>query len=192
MNIKAGDKVRVIKDIRYCYTIKKGDIVEIDYIEDRNYYLKGCKFLSGNQYWLFEHEFELVKDDKKYIWYLDDEEGTYFLYAKGLDVIKFTKNGEPAKYIKTGEQSSMLLTEEEAKQSPFFDKFTKHDPSKRWYHIRMKGNEVDYLNLKLSDGEYCMANDEECELFKTKFTEEECNEIIGTNSILYKEECRHD
>lgn len=193
MDIKVGDKVRVTEDVKYCDTIKNGDIVEIDCVENDHYYVKG-HFFNGpikEQYYLLEHEFELVEENKKYIWYLDSEDGTYFLYDRGLDIVKFNKNGTNAKKIKTGERPSMLLTEEEAKQSPFFDKFKKHDPLEKWYYIRMKGSKC-YLNLNFNDGNYFMDDNEEYGPHKSKFKEEECNEIIGTSSILYKEECQHD
>lgn len=96
---------------------------------------------------------------------------------------------DEAEEIKSCKDACYLLTEEEARKSPFFDKFKKHDPSEKWYYIRMKGNQKDYLNLNISDGEYFMDDNDEYVPFKATFTEKECNEIIGTSSILYKEKC---
>lgn len=59
----------------------------------------------------------------------------------------------------------------------------------KWYYIRMKGNEDGYLNLNFNDDSYSMNDNDEYGPHKTKFTKEECDEIIGTSSILYKEEC---
>lgn len=194
---KAGNKVRVVKDVEHCDTIKKGDIVEINYVsvEYGEYYVKGHIFNDGSEdnYWLREEEFELFEgdgeSDKKYVWYLDSEDSVYFLNVY-VDFVKFNNKHytKEIEEIKNGENVSYLLTEEQAKQSPFFDKFTKHDPfGEKWYYIRMKGNDEDYLNLDINDGEYFMDDEYERGFYKVKFTEEECNEIIGTSSILYKE-----
>lgn len=193
---KAGDKVRVIKDVNYCNTIKKGNIVEIEYVVAKyRYYVKDHVFNDGfeEKYWLHENEFELVKEpiesDKKYTWYLDSEDSVYFL-NEYTDVVKLNKKHYTTEIEKTknGENVGYLLTEEQAKQSPFFDKFTKHDPfEEKWYYIRMKGNDEEYLNLNINVGKYFMDDNDEYVPFKATFTEEECNEIIGTSSILYKE-----
>lgn len=196
---KAGDKVRItLQDVnKECNLLSVGDVVEIDRVsvEYGEYYVKGHIFNDGSEdhYYLYEDEFELVNEpietDKKYVWYLDLRDGIYFLndYSNVIKLNKkyYTKDIEK---IKNGENVYFLLTEEQAKQSPFFDKFTKHDPfEEKWYYIRMKCNDDDYLNLNINDGEYFMDDNDEYVPFKATFTEEECNEIIGTSSILYKE-----
>lgn len=191
MEIKSGSKVRVIKGDGGCDTIKKGDVVEIGYVSNGFYYLKYHKFnknLGPTQYYLLKDEFELVEEpDKKYIWYLDSEDSVYFLNnLLGVDKWALDETQE----IKNGKDMCYMLTEEEARKSPFFDKFKKHDPSEKWYYIRMKGNEDGYLNLNFNDDSYSMNDKDEYGPHKTKFTKEECDEIIGTSSILYKEECR--
>ncbi|WP_336663561.1 hypothetical protein [Kurthia gibsonii] len=186
---KNGDKVRVIEDVRFCKTIKKGDIVEIDRVEfGFQYYIKGHNFKDGSQYYLNDDEFELVEEpsDKRYVWYLDSEDETYFLCFDGA-VYKY--NSPANEDLKKGKHISFLLTEEEARKSPFFDKFKKHDPFEKWYYIRMKGNDEDYLNLNFDDDSYFMDDEDEYGTHKTKFTKKECDEIVGTSSILYKEEC---
>lgn len=188
MEIKSGSKVRVVKDVRGCDTIKKGDIVEVDRIEyDYHYYVKGHTFVDGVQYYFNRDEIELVEEpDKSYIWYLDSEDGTHFLCFDGA----IYKIGSPTnEEFKKGKHVGYLLTEEEARKSPFFDKFKKHDPFEKWYYIRMKGNEDGYLNLNFNDDSYSMNDKDEYGPHKTKFTKEECDEIVGTSSILYKEEC---
>lgn len=187
---KVGNKVRVIKDINCCDTIKKGDVVEIDRAEYGAYYIKGHIFNDGSedQYWMWGSEFELFegdgKSDKKYIWYLDGEKYAYFL-NNILGVEKWCSHETDE--IKNGKDACYLLTEEQAKQSPFFDKFAKHDPfGEKLYHIRMKGNS-EYLNYNTNSEEYILSTKITISGFKTEFTEEECNEIIGTGSILYKE-----
>lgn len=199
---KSGDKVRITsQDVNEeCEFLEVGDIVEIEYVLDDyefenniKYFISGYTFDDGGQYYLYEDEFKLVKEsvesDKKYTWYLDSEDSVYFL-NEYTDVVKLNKKHYTTEIEKTknGENVGYLLTEEQAKQSPFFDKFTKHDPfEEKWYYIRMKGNVGDYLNLDINDGEYFMNDGDECDSYKTKFTEEECNEIVGTSSILYKE-----
>lgn len=189
MKIKAGDKVRVIKDILGCATIKKGDVAEVEYSEyDKHYYLKDHLFydISRGQYYLHKSEFELVEESKKYIWYLDDEDGTYFL-CSGNYILKYNNKHGVFKETKKGESDHYLLTEEQARKSPFFDKFEKHNPFEEWYCIRMKDNEKDYLNLNMNDGSYFMGDDDEYDYYKVKFKEKEADEIIGTSSILYRE-----
>lgn len=193
MMIKAGDKVRVIKDVEsFCDTIKKGDVVEIESIAGIEFRVKGHGYNDevvndkGGKFFLLKEEFEPVEEpeDKKYIWYLDSEDGTYFINDL-LGVDKWCSH--EIQEIKKGKDACYLLTEEEVRQSPFFDKFKKHDPFEKWYYIRMKGNDEDYLNLNFNDGNYFMDDNEEYGPHKSKFTEKECGEIIGTSSILYKE-----
>lgn len=190
---KAGDKVRITSHNvnEECKFLKVGDIVEIKEVSvDFEYFVSGYAFnITGEDYYLYEDEFELVNEsvesDKKYIWYLDGEKYTYFL-NNILGVEKWCSH--ETEEIKNGKDACYLLTEEEAKQSPFFDKFAKHDPfEEKWYYIRMKGNDDDYLNLNFDDDSYFMDDEDERGFYKVKFTEEECNEIIGTSSILYKE-----
>lgn len=55
-----------------------------------------------------------------------------------------------------------------------------------WYYIRIKGDKTQWLNLNLKDDKYFMSDKDEYEMYKTKFTKEECDEIIGTSRILHK------
>lgn len=191
---KNGDKVRVIEDVRFCKTIKKGDIVEIDRVEGGiQYYIKGHNFEGGIQYYLNDDEFELVEEssNKKYVWYLDGQKDVYFLNNL-LGVEKWYSHA--TQEIKNGKDACYLLTEEEARKSPFFDKFAKHDPfEEKLYYIFVKGQEWRYrecLNLEIETSHYFFGNDVETVGFKIKFTEKEANEIIGTSTILCKEKCR--
>lgn len=194
MEIKSGSKVRVIKGDGGCDTIKKGDVVEIDYVSNSFYYLKYHKFnknLGASQYYLLKDEFELLKKpDKKYIWYLDSEDGTYFLFFDGA----IYKIGSlTSEEFKKGKHAGYLLTEEEARKSPFFDKFKKHDPfEEKLYYILVKGQDWEdrqFLNLEVESSRYFFDNDVETDGFKITFTEKEADEIIGASPILYKEEC---
>lgn len=193
MSVKTGDKVRIIKDVRGCRTIKKGDIVEIDRIEYDAYYVKDHKFVGGTQYHLNYDEFELVEEprNKKYVWYLDSEDGTYFLnYLLGVE--KWYPH--EIEEIKNGKDACYLLTEEEARKSPFFNKFKKHDPFKeKLYYILVKGQDWEdrqFLNMEVESSRCFFDNNVETDGFKITFTEKEADEIIGTSTILYKEECR--
>lgn len=133
---------------------------------------------------------EYKNEDKSYIWYLDSEDGTYFLNNL-LGVDKWTL--DETKEIKNGKDACYMLTEEEARKSPFFDKFKKHDPlEEKLYYILVKGQDWqdrEYLNLDVESSKYFFSDGVELADFKTKFTEKEADEIIGTSSILYKEEC---
>lgn len=191
MEIKSGSKVRVIEDVVGCSAIKKGDIVDIDCVEQDKHYVKGHTFADGYQYYLNRDEFELAEEpDKSYIWYLDSEDGTYFLCFDGA----IYKIGSPTnEEFKKGKHAGYLLTEEEARKSPFFDKFKKHDPfEEKLYYILVKGQDWEdrqFLNLEVESSRYFFDNDVETDGFKITFTEKEADEIIGTSSILYKEEC---
>ncbi|MEG0380064.1 MAG: hypothetical protein RR603_00030 [Kurthia sp.] len=191
MMIKAGDKVRVIKDVEsFCDTIKKGDVVEIESIAGIEFRVKGHGYNDevvndkGGKFFLLKEEFEPVEEpeDKKYIWYLDSEDGTYFINDL-LGVDKWCSH--EIQEIKKGKDACYLLTEEEARQSPFFDKFKKHDLFEELFYIRMKGSKG-YLNLDTNNNVF-FAYSNALFSYKYEFTEEECNEIIGTSSILYKE-----
>lgn len=120
-------------------------------------------------------------------------DGTEYMKEKDYVVIEVVD--EDGDYLVEGvwcindEMIEGLYEEDEAKKSPFFDKFTKHDPFEEKYYIRMKGNEDEYLNLNVIKGGYFMNDTDEYGPHKTKFTKEECDGIIGTSSILYKEEC---
>lgn len=198
---KTGDKVVIRKDLVvgewygdwYWNTgkeyMKEKDYVVIDKIYDFRYRVGNGWYITDEMIeGLYkEEEKEMsVKTDKNYIWYLDCEDGTYFLNNL-LGVEKWRSH--ETEEIKNGKDMCYLLTEEQAKKSPFFDKFKKHDSSEKWYYIRMKGNEDEYLNLNVIKGGYSMNDNDEYGPHKTKFTKEECDGIIGTSSILYKEEC---
>lgn len=191
---KVGDKVVIRKDL--VDGVEYGDVElwsEMEYLKEKDYVVidgvdEVGDYRLENTHWYITDEIieGLYKDVKKYVWYLDSEDETYFLCFDGA-VYKY--NSPANEDLKKGKHISFLLTEEEARKSPFFDKFKKHDPSEKWYYIRMKGNDRDYLNLNINDGEYFMDDNDEYVPFKATFTEEECDEIIGTSSILYKEEC---
>lgn len=190
-----GDKVVIRKDL--VDGVEYGDVElwsEMEYLKEKDYVVidgvdEYGDYRLENTHWYITNEIieGLYKGVKKYIWYLDSEDGTYFLNNL-LGVDKWTLY--ETKEIKNGKDMCYLLMEEEARKSPFFDKFKKHDPlEEKWYYIHMKGNNTECLNLNVIEGRYSMDDNDEYGPHKVKFTEEECNEIIGTSSILYKEEC---
>lgn len=72
MKAEVGDKVRVIEDVRFCDTIKKGDIVEIEYVDTDGidgpyeFYVKGHEFSNGiSPYFLYVEDFELVEKENE-------------------------------------------------------------------------------------------------------------------------------
>lgn len=190
---KKGEKVVIRKDLEigkdygdFEWHVGKEHLKEKDYVVISKYYGEAYEI---DECIITDEMIEgLYKDVKKYVWYLDSEGGAYFLNNL-LGADKWTS--DEVKEIKNGKDACYLLTEEKARKSPFFDKFAKHDPFKeKLYYIRMKGNQKDYLISNTNDGEYFMYDNDEYIPFKSTFTEEECNEIIGNSSILYKEECR--
>lgn len=191
---KNGDKVVIRKDLKVgevygeCYWcdgteyMKEKDYVVIEGVdEDGDFLVEGG--------WCINDEMieGLYKDVKKYVWYLVSEDGAYFLCFDGA-VYKY--NSPANEDLKKSKHISFLLTEEEARKSPFFDKFEKHDPFEKWYYIHMKGNNTECLNLNVIEGRYSMDDNDEYGPHKVKFNEKEADEIIGTSTILYKEECR--
>lgn len=196
VDIKAGDRVRVIKGVGGCSAIKKGDIVDIDCVEQDNYYVKGHTFADGIQYYLNRDEFELVKEpkeiDKKYIWVSETFTHNNKEYLYVLDNYKFTiptiteNNNEFHKSLLKGDRLEFLLTEEQAKQSPLFNSFKPVEITKPMYHVKVNSKfipieEHGYLS-KMKLGGYVMDK----MYRKTKqdrylFTEEEATELV-TNS----------
>lgn len=199
VEIKAGDKVRVIKDVNYCNTIKKGDIVEIDRVsvEYGKYYVKDHEFGGGSQYYLNGNEFELVKEptetDKKYIWVSETFTHNNKEYVYVLDNYKYTiptiteNNNEFHKSLLKGDRLEFILTEEQANQSPLFNSFKPVEITKPMYHVKVNSNyipieEHGYLS-KMKLGGYVMDK----MYRKTKqdrylFTEEEATELVNNSN----------
>lgn len=199
VDIKAGDRVRVIKDVNYCNTIKKGDIVEIDRVsvEYGKYYVKDHEFGGGSQYYLNGDEFELVKEptetDKKYIWVSETFTHNNKEYVYVLDNYKYTiptiteNNNEFHKSLLKGDRLEFILTEEQAKQSPLFNSFKPVEITKPMYHVKVNSKyipieEHGYLS-KMKLGGYVMDK----MYTKTKqdrylFTEEEANELVNNSN----------
>lgn len=198
VNIKAGGKVRIIKDVGiYGSIIKKGDVVEIDRVVNSKYYVKGHTFADGVQYWLWKNEFELVEEpiesDKKYIWVSDTFTHNNKEYLYVLDIYKFTvptitkNNNEFHKSLLKGDRLEFLLTEEQAKQSPLFDSFKPVEITKPMYHVKVNSKHIPieehgYLS-KMKLGGYVMDK----MYRKTKqdrylFTEEEAIELVNNSN----------
>lgn len=191
------DKVVIRKDLIHgeCY----GDVewwAKMDYLKEKDYVViervdEDGDYWIENDWCITDEMIEgLYKDVKKNVWYLDSEDGTYFLNNL-LGVDKWTL--DETKEIKNGKDMCYMLTEEEARKSPFFDKFKKHDPfEEKLYYILVKGQDWEdrqFLNLEVESSRYFFDNDVETDGFKITFTEKEADEIIGNSSILYKEEC---
>lgn len=179
---KTGDKVRVIKDVKYCDTIKKGDIVEIDNIESNKYYfVKGHKFNDCfvEKYYLIESEFSVL-DDKEYIWYCKDEQGRFHILDKHNLLVYYCDELSELDDMELSEYNLYALTTEQASKSVFYSLLNKKELNTDLYCIHMKGFNK-YLNFDKVKGTYSMG------IYPYAFTEKEADEIIGSSSILYKE-----
>lgn len=194
---KKGDKVVIRKDLevgkwygKLKWTESKDYLKEKDYVVIKRVDSDGDHVIESGLCITVEMIQGLYEEDKSYIWYLDSEDGTYFLNNL-LGVDKWTL--DETKEIKNGKDMCYMLTEEEARKSPFFDKFKKHDPfEEKLYYILVKGQDWEgrqFLNLEVESSRYFFDNDVETDGFKITFTEKEADEVIGTSSILYKEEC---
>lgn len=199
VDIKAGDRVQVIKDVRSCNTIKKGDIVEIDRFEYGAYYVKvkGHEFVNVGQYYLHRDEFELVNEpiesDKKYIWVSDTFTHNNKEYLYVLDDYKFTtltiieNNTSFYQSLIKGDRLEFLLTEEQAKQSPLFNSFKPVEITKPIYHVKVNSKyipieEHGYLS-KMKLGGYVMDKMyRNTKQDRYLFTEEEATELVNNSN----------
>lgn len=198
VEIKAGDKVRVIKDVGICGSIiKKGDVVEIDRVVNSKYYVKGHSFADGVQYWLWKNEFELfeetIESDKKYIWVSDTFTHNNKEYLYVLDNYKFTtltiieNNNRFYQSLLKSDRLEFLLTEEQAKQSPLFDSFKPVEITKPMYHVKVNSKfipieEHGYLS-KMKLGGYVMDKMyRETKQDRYLFTEEEATELVNNSN----------
>lgn len=131
------------------------------------------------------------EDETKYLWASDEYEVGGFKYIKFLIKGNNTRSHDVDsrlhKEILKGKHDKFLMTESEAKEHHLFKAMNRMEVEKEeLYYIRIKGNETECINYCCDHGIYSIDNVDEEAGFKTKFTKEECDEIIGTSTILHK------
>lgn len=136
---------------------------------------------------MISHKYE---EEHKYVWYFEERGETYFLTKKAL--IKASSRKHLRKVL-NGEVDGTLITEEEAKKSTFFHFgiLSKHTPppKEQLYYVCVPTSTGNlYMNYSTVEDVYYAGSIIEDDYHRTKFTEKEANKIIGTSTVLYKEE----
>lgn len=136
------------------------------------------------------------EDDTKYLWMTDEflygwnSEKSVLILSKNNRTHQYLVSSDSYKEILKGNFPCDLMTESEAKNHLLFNSVKRVEVEKEeLYYVRLNGSLIEdgYLNHNQSNGSYFMSDCDEEAWFKTKFTEEECDKIIGTSEILYKE-----
>ena len=197
MKYQKGDKI-VLRDdlvVGWFYGIREWteamqELLElpyltIEYASELNFYRLEetvCIISEG----MISHKYE----EERYVWYFEERGETYFLTKKAL--IRASSRKHLRKLL-NGEVDGTLLTEEEAKQSTFFHFgiLNKHTPppKEQLYYVCIPTSTGNlYMNYLISEDVYYAGSIIEDNYHRTKFTEEEADKIIGTSTVLYKEE----
>lgn len=187
-----GDKVVIRKDLRVGEWygniqwwhmdefLKEKDFVVIDTVDEDGDYIVDGQCVSDE---MISHKYE---DKKRYVWYFQDRDATYFLEQNSL--VKASSTFYLDKVFK-GEVEKALLTEEEARQSLFFNTLKKYTPQNELlYYVCAVGEPGDmYVNYSIAHGVYFFGGKFEDSNHRTKFKEEEANRLIGSSPLLFKE-----
>lgn len=198
MKYQEGDKVVIRKDLELGKEYGKDGWVE------------GMKHLANEPYVTIEHKLSeghyLVVDtvyritdemiSHKYeeelsVWYCEDDKYFHVLCCDGsiFTINKASDNGDTLNNILEGHSDSFLLPLEEAKKSAIYPVLKCVEVKKpKMYYIRMGLGNLSYVNYDEEEGQYFLSSKIETEHERTMFTEEEANKIVGTDSILVKEE----
>lgn len=197
MKYQKGDKVVIRKDLKAGEVYgKDGWVSEMERLLDTPYVTISLVLSEG--YYEIENTNYKVTDEMishkygesepKYVWHCKDKNSTYVLTNEGFFKVSSDSTYEK---ILNGDFSSYLLTEEEAKKTIFYPILKKHTPppKEKLYYVCISGSVGNmYLNLFLEDDTYYFGSKDESPRHRTKFTEEEADKIIGTSTVLCKEE----
>lgn len=136
---------------------------------------------------MISHKYE----EELSVWYCEDDKYVHVLCCDGsiFTINKASDNGDTLNNILERPTDSFLLTLEEAKKSAIYLVLKRVKVNKpRMYYICKGLGDFKYVNYDVVSGEYFLSTKEETENERTMFTEEEADKIVGTNSILTKEE----
>jgi len=200
MKYQEGDKVVIRKDLEFGKEYGKDGWVE------------GMKHLANEPYVTIEHRLseghysvldtdyritdEMIShkyEEERYVWVCEDKDNTHILWRDG-SILTHTNDsvqGSTLQEILSPHlQENYLLTEEEAKKSAFYPVLQPTELYKeKLFHIFMLGSSKNTcLNYDIVNDNYFMSTLQEDIETITKFTEEESDKIIGTSTVLYKEE----
>ena len=137
---------------------------------------------------MISHKYE---EAELYVWYCEDAKYVHVLCCDGsiFTINKASDNGDTLNNILERPTDSFLLPLEEAKKSAIYPVLKCVEVKKpKMYYIRMGLGDYSYVNYEVEEGKYFLSSKNETEYERTMFTEEEADKIVGTNSILTKEE----
>lgn len=194
-----GDKVVIRKDLELGKEYGKDGWVErMKHLADEPYVTIEHKLSEGhysvvNTVYritdeMISHKYE---EADLFVWYCEDAKYVHVLCCDGTvyTMSKNPDNQDKINKILEGYSDSFLLPLEEAKKSALYPALKCVEVKKpKMYYIRMGLGDYSYVNYEVEEGKYFLSSKNETEYERTKFTEEEADKIVGTNSILTKEE----
>lgn len=197
MRYQKGDKVVIREDLKVGK--KYGNITWLEGMEPMKSMLfttilgvgdKGSYVLDTG--WCVSEEMISHKyEEELSVWYCEDDKYAHVLCCDGsiFTINKASDNGDTLNNILERPTDSFLLTLEEAEKSAIYLVLKRVKVNKpKMYYICMGLGDFKYVNYDVVSGEYFLSTKEETENERTMFTEEEADKIVGTNSILTKEE----
>lgn len=201
---KVGDKVVLRNDLvfgkkygRFEWGRKKDEYLgDLDYVEILNVFSESAYEVTTG--WCITDEMieglyeEPIEDETKYLWASDEYEASGFKYIKfmikGNNARSYDVDSMLHKEILKGKHDKFLMTESEAKEHHLFKAMNRMEVEKEeLYFIRPFDCEQQHL-IELGGG-YLFVGDKDHYVnseARKHFTKEECDEIIGTSTILHK------
>lgn len=198
-----GDKVVLRKDLEPDVTYSGSswvegmqELSELPYVEitdvgEHKDSGKVVYFITGSDYVISDEMISHKYEEELSVWYCEDDKYAHVLCCDGsiFTINKASDNGDTLNNILERPTDSFLLTLEEAEKSAIYLVLKRVKVNKpKMYYICMGLGDFKYVNYDVVSGEYFLSTKEETENERTMFTEEEADKIVGTNSILTKEE----
>lgn len=205
MKYQVGDKIVLRKDLvsgqsyGLCFWTSWMDyLVDRDYltiseVNGKSYKVKGATIHNITDEMISHKYEEEGGEEGRHVWVCKDEINTHILWHDGSilthpndSVQGSSLQGILSPYLK----ENYLLTEEEARKSAFYSILQPTDlhKEKLFYIFIVGSSKTHCLNYDIVNDSYFMSTPKEGEETRTKFTEEEADKIIGTSTVLYKEE----
>lgn len=198
MKYQEGDKVVIRKDLELGEEYgKDGWVEEMKHLANAPYVTIEHKLSEGHYsvvdtvYRITDEMISHKYEEELSVWYCEDDKYAHVLCCDGsiFTINKASDNGDTLNNILERPTDSFLLTLEEAKKSAIYLVLKRVKVNKpKMYYIRMGLGDFKYVNYDVVSGEYFLSTKEETKNERTMFTEEEADKIVGTNSILTKEE----
>lgn len=211
-----GDKVVLRKDLEPDVTYSGSswvegmqELSELPYVEITDvgehkdsgkvvYFITGSDYVISDEMISHKYEEQHSESDNEteaepelFVWYCEDEKYVHVLCCDGTvyTMSKNPDNQDKINKILEGYSDSFLLPLEEAKKSALYLVLKRVEVKKpKMYYIRMGLGNLSYVNYDVEEEQYFLSSKVETKHERTMFTEEEANKIVGTDSILVKEE----